>query len=181
MDRPTLKFEIPLSRWLVSPRFRFSLRTLIVVIALIAAGLALYMRGRETERKHRTGGYFHLVIAADHGMEHGTRPCRDFPSVLALAQSPEISVRKVAWEREGDPNAMWPPKIWIRRVGWNGDVSEETIHVECGGTPDDPTIDPSIPIKVGDRVVFDYGKRHTSIAADRSTADNAGQTIARTD
>ena len=173
MDRPTLKLEVPLPKWLVSPRFRFSLRTLIVVVALISAGLALYTRGREAERKYHTGGYFHLIVAADHGMESGTRRCRDFPSVLALAQSHEISIRRVAFEGETDPKVMWPPKIWITRVDWDGDVSEETINVECGGTPDDPKIDPSISINLGDRIVFDYGKRWKSEATDESTPAKA--------
>lgn len=181
MDRPTLKLEIPLPRWPSSRRLRFSLRTLIVAVTLIAAGLALYTRGRETERVHHAGGYFHLVVAAEHGMESGTRRCRDFPSVLALAQSHEISIRKVANASEADPKAMWPPKIWITRVDWSRGVSEKTIDVECGGTPDHPQIDPSISINLGDRVVFDYDKRRKSNAADEPTAADLDPTIAQSD
>ncbi len=76
---------------------------------------------------------------------------------------------------------MWPPKIWITRVDWNGDVSEETIHVECGGTPDDPKIDPSISIKTGDRIVFDYAKRRKSKGTDKPPGDDVDPTIATTD
>jgi hypothetical protein len=181
MDRPTLRLEIPLPRWLVSPRLRFSLRTLIVVVALIAAGLAIYTRGREAERKYHTGGYFQLVVSADHSMESGTLRCEDFPSVLALAQSHEISVRQLPFESETDPKVMWPPKIWMTRVDWDGDVSEETINVECGGTPDDPKIDPSISINIGDCVVFDYGKRSKSEPTDETKTGDMDRTIARAD
>lgn len=179
MDRPTIKLEIPLPRWLVSPRFRFSLRTLIVVVALIAAGIGLYMRGREAERKHHTGGYFQLVVAADHGMVSGTERCAEFPTVLALAKSYTVDVRR-AWQAT-NPQASWPPKIWITRVDWDGDVSEETIDVECGGTPDDPKIDPSISINLGDRVVFDYGKRSKSEVTDETTVDELDPTMAKVD
>jgi hypothetical protein len=179
MDRPTLKLEIPLPRWLVSPRFRFSLRTLIVGVGLIAAGLALYTRGRDAERAHHGGGYFHLVVAAEHGMESGTRPCRDFPSVLALAQSHEINVRHLANHSEDDPQETWPPKIWITRVDWGPPVSEKTINVECGGTPDNPKIDASMSINIGDRVVFDYAKQDRSKATDKPTTDALTSTIAQ--
>lgn len=87
--------------------------------------------------------------------------CANHPSVADLARSPEISLRS---RSDFDPKRLWPPNVWITRVDWGDAELEETVTVRCAGTADTPLIDPSVSIKPGDRVFFDFGRRRSGNA-----------------
>lgn len=150
-DRPLLKLEIPLPRWPTSPRFRFTLRTLIVTIFFTAAAFAIYTYAQKSERAQHTGGYFRVVLALPDGMMSTNMRCVECPTVLELMGSRRLSMRS-----EHDLNALWPPKIWIHRPDWASPDLETKVVVPCAGTKETPKIDPSTPIKLGDRVFVDF-------------------------
>lgn len=154
-DKSSIKIEIPLPQW--SPRLRFSLRTLLLAIAICALGFAIYRHARTTERSLHSGGQFHLVLSSPHMMEAKPVECRDFRSLQALASSSEIRVHSS--RDEATTNDMWPPRVWIKRANWDSIDLEETIVVDCRGTPAEPVVSPDIALKPGDRVFFDYGRR----------------------
>lgn len=156
MGRPTLKLEIPLPRWPSSPRARFSMRTLLAAVTAMAVGLAIYTHARNRERAQHDGGYFQLVVSAPDMMRSTTLCCANHQTVFELVRSPEFGLRS---RSDVDPKELWPPKVWVTRVEWGDAELEETITVGCAGTPDKPLIDPSISIKPGDRVFFDFGRR----------------------
>lgn len=159
MDRPTLKLELPLPRWPSSPPLRFTLRTLIIAVSLTAAAIAIYTHAQRSERAQHDGGYFRVVISLPDGMMTTTLRCAEYPTVLQLVESGELSMHT-----ECDVNALWPPKIWISRPDWGSAQLEQTIVVPCTGTKGLPQIDAAMPIKLGDSVFVDFGRRRVSIS-----------------
>lgn len=163
MDRPALKIEVPLPRWPRSPVARFSIRGLLLGVAVIALGLTTCKYATEQTKSTYEGGQFHLVISTPDTMVAKNRLCIRYASILELARSPEIRFRAFGSELSADE--LWPPKVWIKRADWEGTDLEKTIVVHCSGTVDDPVIDSGIPIKPGDRVFFDYGRPRVRAAS----------------
>lgn len=152
-DRPSLKLEIPLPKWPTSPTFRFTLRTLIVAVFFTATAFAIYIQAQKSERAQHTGGYFRVVLALPDGMMSTNLRCVEYPTVLELIDSQRLSLHT-----EHDVNALWPPTIWIHRPDWGSPNLETKIVVPCAGTKENPQIDPSTLIKLGDSVFVDYGR-----------------------
>ena len=129
-------------------------------MAAIAAGLAIYNRGQVDERSLHRGGEFGVLVCAPYGMEFKTLKCADFPTLRALAQSREIE--PLRGQPEELTTCTWPPTIWISRADWDSPNLERNIDVNCGSKTV-PLILQPLPIRPGDRVFVDFGRKATVV------------------
>jgi hypothetical protein len=155
LDQRTIKLEIPLPRFPRSPVFRFSIRTIVIVVAAVALSFACYRLARETERARHIGGY-HLVVSTPYGMTAGSIERDTYPDLITLVGS---CVRGVHRGGSDDPTVaeMWPPKVWIKRADWKSPELETRIDIEFGGTFAEPELRAVALPKSGDRVFVSYG------------------------
>jgi hypothetical protein len=152
----TIKVEIPLPRLPHSPFHQFSLKTIVIVVAVAATGLASYRLARETERARHRRGYFQLIVSTPYGMSSGLKPLDKYPDFTSVVRS------AIRAEHRGNDNdlpveKMWPPKIWIKRVDWKSPGLETQIDIEVGGTYVAPDLRTVESLKYGDRVFVSYG------------------------
>lgn len=157
VERPRIRIEIPIPQWRPSPRLRFSLRSLLLVTAIIAVGSAVYRYARTVERAEHSGGQFELVLSSPTVMEVKSIRCREFLDIYALASSPKIRFDSHAGEETA--RDLWPPSVWLTRADWSSADLEKTSSIACGGTLEVPVFAANVAIQPGDRVFFDYGRR----------------------
>jgi len=104
MERRSIKIEIPLPNRPMLRKLTFSLKSLAVLVAMIAVGLAIFNYATESERSKHHGGYFSFVISGNSGGESGSVPQIRHPDIRSFINSKRNQIEK------------WPPTIWIKRA-----------------------------------------------------------------
>ena len=149
MDRRSIRIEIPLPRKPTLRKLRFSLKSLAVFVALIAAGQAIFNYAAESERSKYRGGYITYVISKPTSFDQRSVPRNQYPDIRSFIKS------------KGNSIEQWPPTIWIKRVDLRAPELEKRIDISCGGTLEDPTFHGETVLQPRDIVFIDFGRMKT--------------------
>lgn len=153
-DQRRIKIEIPVPQFRLSRLARFSLRSMLIAVALVALVLGVDQRARQIERAQHHDSYYFVVVSTPQGMSTMQMRGGEFPDLHALAASTK------PWsglKNDGiDPGVDWPPRVWITRTDWPSPTREERIEVACSGTFDKPQFSDNPRLRIGDRLFFDF-------------------------
>lgn len=152
-DRRSIKIEIPLPSRPALRRLRFSLKSLAVLVALIAVGLAIFNYATESERARHHGRYVSYVISGPTGAETGTGRINQNLNIRSFVNSRQNMIEQ------------WPPTIWVKRVDISSPDLEKRIDIRCSGTREHPTYHAELELQSGDVIFIDAGRMKTTAAA----------------
>ncbi|QDS95122.1 hypothetical protein FF011L_39090 [Roseimaritima multifibrata] len=146
MERRHIKIEIPLPSTRVLRPMRFTLRSLGLLVLLVALTLSVHRYATKTERSKHSGGYYHLVISTPDEFSTTFVRRNDYPDIPSLLQSNHT--RK----------CVWPPKVWIMRPDFNATDLQVRVDLNVRGTHDRPVLDTPVTIKMCDTVYISAGR-----------------------